>query len=140
MNLMADSESGSPSSYSHYTVTRGLPRLVLEIFVTDRHTYNADHYYSWPPHCRRPANKKLTIAKTNIKQQIPWLGIPTWHLTLVPRPQVSNKPDSGLPISIKKITSGYSPLSVNVASTPIHITKHLANAYKTQLYSQHKCT
>jgi len=37
-NLMADSESGSPSSYSHFIVNIDLSRLVLEIFVCDRQT------------------------------------------------------------------------------------------------------
>jgi len=27
--------------------------------VSDRRTDNADHYYSWPPHCGRPANKTV---------------------------------------------------------------------------------
>jgi len=35
-NLMADSESGSPVSYSSFLVTIGLSRLVLEIFECDR--------------------------------------------------------------------------------------------------------
>jgi len=50
-NLMADSESGSPSSYSRFIVTISLSRLVSEIFTRDRQTDNADHYYSWPPRC-----------------------------------------------------------------------------------------
>jgi len=51
-NLMADSESGNPSSYSSFIVTIRLclSRFVLEIFVCDRQmdrqTDNADHYYS----------------------------------------------------------------------------------------------
>jgi len=63
-NLMADSESGSPVSYSSFLVTIfRLSRLVSEIFACDRQTDslrqtdNADHYYSWPPHCGGPANK-----------------------------------------------------------------------------------
>jgi len=39
-NLMADSESGSPSSYSRFIVTIG---PVLKIFTCDRETDNADH-------------------------------------------------------------------------------------------------
>jgi len=35
-NLMADSASGSPSSYSHFIVTTDLPHLVSEIFACDR--------------------------------------------------------------------------------------------------------
>jgi len=61
-NLVADSESGSPSSYSRFIVTIGLPRLVSEIFACDRQTDNADHYYSWPPHCGGPANKCLAVT------------------------------------------------------------------------------
>jgi len=56
-NLMADSESGSPDSYSSFLVTKRLSRLVSEIFACDRQTDNADHYYSWPPRCGWPANK-----------------------------------------------------------------------------------
>jgi len=37
-NLMADSESGSPNSYSSFLVTICLSRLVLEIFTCDRQT------------------------------------------------------------------------------------------------------
>jgi len=37
-NLMADSESGSPNSYSSCLVTIRLPRLVLEILACDRQT------------------------------------------------------------------------------------------------------
>jgi len=59
---MADSESGSPSSYSRLIVSIGLSRLVSEIFgVTDRQTDNADHYYSWPPHFGKPANKGYLV-------------------------------------------------------------------------------
>jgi len=58
-NLMADSESGNPSSYLRFIVTVGLSHLVSEIFVCDRQTDNADHYYSWPPHCGVPANPHL---------------------------------------------------------------------------------
>jgi len=59
-NLMADSESGSPVSYSSFVVTIAFSRLVSEISSvthrrTDRHTDNADHYYSWHPHCDWPA-------------------------------------------------------------------------------------
>jgi len=36
--LMADSESGSPDSYSSFLVTICLSRLVLEIFACDRQT------------------------------------------------------------------------------------------------------
>jgi len=63
-NLMADSESGSPDSYSSILITIHLSRLDSEIFVcgrqtnrrTDRRTDNADDYYSWPPYCEGPAN------------------------------------------------------------------------------------
>jgi len=48
-NLMADSESGSPSSYSSFLVTTSLSRLVLEMFACYRQTDNENHYYSWPP-------------------------------------------------------------------------------------------
>jgi len=70
VNLMADSESGSPSSYSCFIVTIGLSRLVSEIFTCDRQTNgrtdNSDHYYSWPPHCGGAAkNIKLRIAALN---------------------------------------------------------------------------
>jgi len=50
-NLMADSESGIPDSYSTVLVTTRLSRLVSEIFAygrqTDGRTDNVDHYYSW---------------------------------------------------------------------------------------------
>jgi len=59
-NLMADSESGSPDSYVSFVVTIHPPCVVSEIFdysrVTDGRADNTDHYYSWPPHCCRPAN------------------------------------------------------------------------------------
>jgi len=51
-NVMADSESGSPDSYSSFLVTIHLSCLVLEIFVSDREMdgqTSVDHYYSWPP-------------------------------------------------------------------------------------------
>jgi len=48
---MADSELGSPVSYSRFLLTRGPPSLVL-----DGQTDNADHYCSWPPHCGRLVN------------------------------------------------------------------------------------
>jgi len=58
-NLMADSESGSPDSCSTFLVTIRLSRSVWEIFACDRQTDgrtdNADHFYSWPTHCGRPA-------------------------------------------------------------------------------------
>jgi len=38
VNLMADSELGSPDSYSSFLVTIHLSRLVLEIFGCDRQT------------------------------------------------------------------------------------------------------
>jgi len=41
-NLMADAESGSPSSYSRFLAIR-LSRLVSEILACDRQTDNADH-------------------------------------------------------------------------------------------------
>jgi len=56
-NLVADSESGSPNSYSSFLVTICLSRFVSETFEdrwTDRQT---DHYYSWSPHCGGPSNK-----------------------------------------------------------------------------------
>jgi len=28
----------------------------IRLWQTDRRTDNVDHYYSWPPHCGRPAN------------------------------------------------------------------------------------
>jgi len=61
-NLMADCESGSPSSYSHFIVTIGLSRLVSEIFACDRQTDNSNHYYSWPPHCGGPANRVVMLC------------------------------------------------------------------------------
>jgi len=60
-NLMADSESGSPSSYSSLIVTIGLSHLVAETFACDRQTDNTDHYYSWSLHCDEPANKNGTV-------------------------------------------------------------------------------
>jgi len=64
-NTMADSESGSPDSYSSFLVTIRLSRLVSEIFTCDKHTdgrtngrTKADHYYYWPPLCGGPANKR----------------------------------------------------------------------------------
>jgi len=60
-NLIGDSESGSPVSYSSFLITICLSRLVSEIFACDRQMDNADHYYSWPPHCGRPANKICSI-------------------------------------------------------------------------------
>jgi len=55
---MADSESGSPGSYLSFIC---LSRLVSEIFAChrqmSRQTDNANHYYSWPPHCSGPAIK-----------------------------------------------------------------------------------
>jgi len=58
-NLMADSELGSPVSYSSFLVTIRLSRSVPEIFAcdtqtdrqTDGRTDNSGHFYSWPPHC-----------------------------------------------------------------------------------------
>jgi len=47
-NLVADSESGSPDSYSSFLVTMGLSRLVSEIFACGRQTANVDRYYSLP--------------------------------------------------------------------------------------------
>jgi len=53
-NLLADSESKSPSSYSRLLATICLSRLVLEIFACDVHRWsdgpmnNADRYYSCP--------------------------------------------------------------------------------------------
>jgi len=55
-NLMADSESGSPISYSSFLVIICLSRLVSEIFACDRQTDNANHCYSWPRHCGGPVN------------------------------------------------------------------------------------
>jgi len=54
-NLMADSESGSPVSHSSFLVTICLSRLVSEIFAANEMD-NADHNYSWSPHCGGPAN------------------------------------------------------------------------------------
>jgi len=61
-NLITDSESGSPDSYSSFLVTIRLSRLVSEIFTCDGRMDvgrmdNADSYYSWPPHCDGPANR-----------------------------------------------------------------------------------
>jgi len=65
VNLMADSESGSPDSYSSLLVTICLSHLVSEVFTcdgqTDRQTDNADHYYSWPPHFGGPANNAICV-------------------------------------------------------------------------------
>jgi len=52
-NLVSDSASGSPDSYSNFLVTIRLSRLVSEMCVTDRRTDGQrgpllDHYYSWP--------------------------------------------------------------------------------------------
>jgi len=67
-NQMADSEWGSPVSYSSFLVTIRLSRIVSEIFTcdtqdgqADERMDNVDHYYSWPTHCGRPANDCLTI-------------------------------------------------------------------------------
>jgi len=57
VNLMADSKSGSPDSYSSFLVTIRLSLLVSGIFACDRQMDNADHYYSLPPHCGGAANK-----------------------------------------------------------------------------------
>jgi len=55
---MADSESGSPVSYSSFLVTIRLSRLVSEIFACDRETERQRGLllYSWPSHCGGPAN------------------------------------------------------------------------------------
>jgi len=50
-NLMVESESGSPSFYSHFIVTVGLSVLLSFGDVRIWQTDNADHYYSWPPRC-----------------------------------------------------------------------------------------
>jgi len=66
----ADSESGSPYSYSSFLVTIRLSRRVSEIFACDRRANNTDHHYRWPPHCGGPANintSVLVIEKTNDK-------------------------------------------------------------------------
>jgi len=69
--LMEDSESGNPSSYSHFIVTIGLSHLVLEMIAcdwqTDRRTDNADHYYSWPPHCGGTAYKTHLELYNNLQ-------------------------------------------------------------------------
>jgi len=55
----ADSESGSPVSYSSFRLTIGLSRLVSEMFAretqTDGQPDNTDHYYS----CGGPANNSI---------------------------------------------------------------------------------
>jgi len=62
-NLMAESESGSPVSYSSFLVNMFMSLSFADICVwqTDRRTDgrmdNVDHYYSWPPHCHEPANR-----------------------------------------------------------------------------------
>jgi len=62
MNLMAESESGSPVFYSSFLVTIRLSRLVSRIFTCDRQTDrrldNADHYYS----CRHIVAGQLIIC------------------------------------------------------------------------------
>jgi len=69
-NLMADSESGSPVSYSSFIITICLSRLVPEIFTCDRQTTdNAHHCYSWPPHCGKPAsNCEVLHTSTNVRK------------------------------------------------------------------------
>jgi len=72
--MMADSESGSPDSYSSFIVTIHLSRLVSEIFACERQTDgwmggrtdNVDHYYSWPPHRGKPANKVKALKQLKL--------------------------------------------------------------------------
>jgi len=48
VNLMADSESGSPISHSLFIITIGLSYLVSEIFTCDKQMDNADYYIADP--------------------------------------------------------------------------------------------
>jgi len=59
VNLMADSESGSPFLFKFHSNHRSISLSFGDIHVwqTDRQMDNADHYYSWYPHCGGPANK-----------------------------------------------------------------------------------
>jgi len=63
-NLMADSESGSPDSYSRFLVNIRLSLSFRDIRVwqTRRQT-SVDHYFSWPPHCGGPANR-LSLSQS----------------------------------------------------------------------------
>jgi len=65
--LVADSDSGSPDSYSSILVTIRVSRLALEVFASDRQTdgrTSVDHYYRSPPHCSGPANKAAEALTT----------------------------------------------------------------------------
>jgi len=67
-NRTSDRESdgrvwiGKPS----FLVTTGLSRLVSEIFACDRQMDNADHYYSWLPHCGGPANNTAERGQESV--------------------------------------------------------------------------
>jgi len=64
-NLMTNSESGSPVSYSRFIVSIGLFCLVS----AHRRTDNTDHYYSCP-HYGGPANKKVSLYICDITLSI----------------------------------------------------------------------
>jgi len=69
-NLTVDSESGSPSSYSHYIVTTGLSRLVLEIFACD----------SWTVRLADKQARTITIASPHIVEgQLKTFNLPVFH-------------------------------------------------------------
>jgi len=55
---MADSESGSPEFLFEFSISLSFGDI--RVWQRDGRTDNADHYYSWPPHCGGPANNILT--------------------------------------------------------------------------------
>jgi len=81
-NLMADSVSGRPDSYSSFLVTIRLSLLVLEIFACDTHTDgqrdNADHYYrpTWPPHRVGPANNSVVYQSVCMSRRMRACSLP----------------------------------------------------------------
>jgi len=92
-NLMADSESGSPVSYSSFPVTIRLSRLVSEIFGrTDGWTDNADHYYSGRPYCGGASanNPKIVITKRPVGSDRPSVSL--WLKRTMSGPPVSETP------------------------------------------------
>jgi len=62
-NLVADSELGSPDSYSSFGNIR--------VWHTDGQTDNANHHYSWLPHCGRPASNAGTINSKRNRNNCP---------------------------------------------------------------------
>jgi len=71
-NLMADSESESPSFYSSFLVTIHLSRSVSEIFACDRQTdgQTMRTITITGLHCGGPANKVHIVKRTFILKQV----------------------------------------------------------------------